>query len=114
MQRVGAGYELDVTRPALTDDFPADPALRASFTRDVLPRSELASAVYARWQLFTPSYGAYRDIDTFDYREDYQLGPALTARLAVARTELGSDRSFLVPSAPTTPPPVRARLRAAI
>jgi hypothetical protein len=99
IQRVGLGYELILTRPALTDDFPDDPTLRAAFTRDVLPRSELESAVYARWQLFTPVWAPFRDIDTFDYREDFQLGPTATARLAVARTELGSDRSFLVPSA---------------
>jgi hypothetical protein len=99
IQRVGLGYELIVTRPALTDDFPDDPTLRADFTRDVLPRSELESAVYARWQLFTPVFAPFRDIDTFDYREDFQLGPTATLRLAVARTELGSDKSFLVPSA---------------
>src|SRR5262249_3179129 len=77
------------------DDFPVDPTLRAAFARDVLPRSEVASGPFARWQLFTPVYAALRDIDTYDFREDYQVGPALEARVAAALTGLGSDRNFL-------------------
>jgi hypothetical protein len=94
VQRVSVGHDLNVVRPALVEDFPADATLRMAFTRDVLPRSELASALFARWQLFTPVFSAYRDIDTFDFREDYQLGPSLEARVSAARTELGSDKDF--------------------
>ncbi len=94
-QTVGVGHELALQRPALIDEFPEDPVLREAFTRDVLPRSELASAIFAAWELYTPVYGAYRDLDTFDFREDYQLGPLVTARATFARQELGSDRDFV-------------------
>jgi hypothetical protein len=97
--RAGGGHELARSRPALPDDFPDDPVLAAAFRRDVLPRSELSSALFARALLFTPIYAAYRDLDTFDLREDYQLGPSLEARASLARTELGSDRDFVRVSA---------------
>jgi hypothetical protein len=93
-QKVALGHELGIARPALSPGFPDEEVLRAAFTRDVLPRSERVSALFASWELYTPVYGAYRDLDTFDFREDFQLGPLVTARAAAARTELGSERDF--------------------
>jgi hypothetical protein len=92
---VSVGHELSVVRPTLVDGFPDDPTLRAAFTRDVMPRSELASALYASYQVYTPEYASYRDLSTFDLREDYQLGPDLLARVSVARGELGSEHDFV-------------------
>jgi hypothetical protein len=94
VQRVGVGHELSLSRPRLPADFPDDPALAAAFTRDVLPRSELASAVFARWQLFTPVYATVRDLSTFDFREDYLTGPEVEARVSQALQLLGSERDF--------------------
>jgi hypothetical protein len=97
--RAGGGHELAVSRPALPDDFPDDMTLGAAFVRDVLPRSELSSALFVRGQLFTPTYAAYRDLDTFDFREDYQIGPSVEARASLAFGAIGSERDFLRVSA---------------
>ena len=94
IQRVSAGHELDLSRPRLSDDFTADPVLRQSFTDHVLTRSELSSALYLRWRLFTPTYMTARDLDTFDLREDYQVGPSIDTKVSAARTELGSEHDF--------------------
>jgi hypothetical protein len=102
IQRVGIGYSLAVSRPALVDDFPDDPTLRAAFTRDVLPRSEISSGPFLHWLLFTPVWGAYRDIDTFDFREDYQLGPMLEAKATANLAALGSDVDHLDVAATAT------------
>lgn len=95
VQRVAAGYEVNVSRPSVPGDFDGTAALRAAFERDVLPRSEFTSGPYLRWQLFTPIYAPYRDLQTFDFREDIQLGPSVSARLTAVRTEFGSDENFL-------------------
>lgn len=93
--RVGGGYELSIDRPRLPAEFPDDDALRAAFTRDVLPPSEVISGPFVRAQLFTPIYAARRDLATFDFREDYQLGPSLEARAGVALDALGADGDFV-------------------
>ena len=94
VQRVGFGHELSLSRPRLPGDFPDDELLRQAFTRDVLPRSELSSALFTRWQLFTPVYVALRDLSTFDFREDYLTGPELEARVSQALELLGSETNF--------------------
>src|SRR5262249_32074731 len=102
IQRVGLGYALNFARPALVDDFTTDPTLRAAFTRDVLPRSEVSTGPFVHWTLFTPVWGAYRDIDTFDFREDYRLGPMLEATAVAGLHALGSDVDHLDVAATAT------------
>src|SRR5262249_3421844 len=102
IQRVGLGYALNFARPALVDDFTTDPTLRAAFTRDVLPRSEVSTGPFVHWPLFTPVWGAYRDIDTFDFREDYRLGPMLEAKAVADLHALGSDVDHLDVAATAT------------
>jgi hypothetical protein len=94
IQRVGVGHDLTLNRPEVPADFAGDAMLQAAFRRDVLPPSELVSSVFAHWQLFTPVYAAVRDLATFDFREDYQLGPLLDVKVGEALEALGSDRNF--------------------
>lgn len=93
--RVTVGHELTVRRPRVLDDFPGDEVARAAFTRDVLPRSERASRLFARYSFFTPWYRIYRNIDSFDLTEDVQLGPELSLELGAAREEIGSEANFV-------------------
>ena len=92
--RIAAGHDLAVRRPRLLDGFGGDAVDAAAFTRDVLPRSERASALFTRYSLFTPVYAVYRNIDSFDLPEDQQLGPDLTVELGLARTLFGSEANF--------------------
>lgn len=89
-----AGYELRIDRRSLPADFPADDVLRAAFARDVLGRSERSSALVLRYNLFTPVFATYRNVDTFDLPEEVRLGPDLRAEVAVARRLLGSEEDF--------------------
>jgi hypothetical protein len=96
IQRVQLGYGFSVVRPSFTGDFPsADPAVRADFARQIFPRSERVSDLFAGYSFFQPRYVIYRDLDTFDLREDRTLGPSGGASAAVARRALGSDRDFV-------------------
>ncbi len=95
VNRVSLGHEVELTRPSFAAGFPFDEADRDAFARDVFPRSELSSALFARWLLFTPTYRTFRDLDTFDLSEDKQLGPQLEAVVSVASTALGSERDFI-------------------
>lgn len=93
--RLVVGHQLDVQRPEVRDDFPGDEVARAEFEREVLPRSERSSALFARYFLFTPIYKVYRNIDTFDLAEDLRLGPEVTAEVASALEPIGSEVDFL-------------------
>lgn len=94
LQRVGVGYDFSVVRPSFTDDFPPDAQLRAQFAARYFPRSELTSGLFARYQVFTPRYLVYRDLNTFDLRENVRLGPSLDAALTRAEPLLGSERAW--------------------
>lgn len=95
IQRVSAGHGFSVVRPSFTPDYPeADPAVRAAFVREIFPRSERLSELSASWSMFTPRYFVYRDVDTFDLREDVRLGPRANAGLSRALRALGSEREF--------------------
>ena len=96
--RISAGHFFDVQRPEVRNAFPT-PEARAAFEADVLPRSELASSVFARWTMFTPVYRVYRNIDTFDLSEDQRLGPDLSLELSNALEVIGSDANFVTGSA---------------
>jgi hypothetical protein len=52
--RITVGHDLQVRRPNVLDDFPGDPVAQEAFERDVLPRSERASRLFARYSFFTP------------------------------------------------------------
>ena len=88
------GHEVSVQRPEIDGELMLDPATRQAFERDVLPRSELASALFVRYKLFTPVYERYLDLRTYELQEDYRLGPTWEAELAVAANELGGDTDF--------------------
>lgn len=94
--QLNVGHEyLETRNQGLAKDVAAlEPAVRAAWERDVLPRSEVSSAVFFEYNLFTPRYATYRDLATYDLREDYRVGPALDLRVAGALTALGSDENF--------------------
>lgn len=95
VQRVSLGYQLDSTRPTLPDDFAQPDAVRDAFVRDVFPRSERTSSVYTVYQVFTPRFVAYRDISTYDLKEDATLGPDVSATFGAAARVLGSENNFV-------------------
>lgn len=94
IQRVSAGYEFDLTRPELFDFPYAEPAAEL-FAEQVFPRSERSSALFVSYRLFTPDFRAYRDLDTFDLREDVRLGPHLELRVSGASELFGSENDFV-------------------
>jgi hypothetical protein len=95
LHRFAFGHELEVSRPSLLDTFPGDATQREAFERDVLPRSERTSALYARYQLYSPRYSIYRDLDTFDLSEHRNIGPDIELRLSAGGAALGSEARFL-------------------
>lgn len=105
IQRVSAGYGFSAYRPSFVEGFPEDPALRAAAEAGVrssgqrvaerfFPPAERISALSIGYSLFTPVYRTYRDLGTFDLREDRQLGPKLSLGLGRAFRALGSDQDF--------------------
>jgi hypothetical protein len=92
--RVTVGHELDIQRPEVRDNFPGDEGARAAFEAEILPRSERASSLFARYSFFTPVYRTYRNMDSFDLGEDQQLGPDATAQVASAMKPIGSEATF--------------------
>ncbi|HUH04090.1 MAG TPA: hypothetical protein VML75_18965 [Kofleriaceae bacterium] len=99
LYRVSAGHDLHVQRPAVPDDFAFPEAVRDAFVRDVFPRSERTSSLFARLNVFTPRYVAYRDISTYDLSEDARLGPEATVTAGAALEAIGAETNFLFASA---------------
>ncbi|HET6149743.1 MAG TPA: hypothetical protein VFH68_19550 [Polyangia bacterium] len=94
VHRVTGGYRVDSRRSQVPGDFPALD-LVPLFLRQIAPVSETRSEPYVQYDLFTPRYGIYRDLNTFDLRENVTLGPSLSARVAAGLPELGADfRAF--------------------
>jgi hypothetical protein len=102
IQRVSLGYEVESQRPELPSGFAFSDAVADAFRQDVLPRSERTSSLYGRYNLFTPRFTAYRNIDTYDLREDARLGPDLQLTGGAALELLGSESNFLFASASAT------------
>jgi hypothetical protein len=94
IHRISAGHEYSVVRPTFTPDFPDDPAARAEFAREKFPRSERVSDVFLGYVVFQPRYRAYRDLNSFDLREDRQLGGSADARVSLAAKALGGEENF--------------------
>ena len=101
---VTGGHALSIRRPSVFDDFGegvASPTrfrvavARAAFERDVLPRSERASAMFLRYSLFTPRYIVYRNLSTYDLPEDARLGPDFGLTVSTALKLLGSEQNFV-------------------
>jgi hypothetical protein len=103
--RLTAGHTLSIRRPSVQDDFgqqgialPTKERVeiaRAAFERDVLPRSERVSAVFVRYNVFTPEFIVYRDLDSYDLPEDARLGPEASVELSSALQIIGSEENFL-------------------
>jgi hypothetical protein len=72
------------------DDFP-EPALAATFLAEIAPRSEMRSEAYARYEMFTARYGVFRNLDTFDLRENRRLGPWVKVEVAAGTPAWGAD-----------------------
>ncbi len=94
IQRVTLGHELSLHRASLPKDFPADPELRTRFEARVLPRAQRTSMPTLQYEAFAPRYRVYRDLDTFDFREDWRLGPRASLKVGRAIEALGSDIGF--------------------
>jgi hypothetical protein len=96
IQRVSGGYSFSVIRPRFHESFPVeDPAVREAFAAQVFPRSERLSTLFTGYSLFTPRYRVYRDFETYDLREDVQLGPGLSLSLSHAPRWLGSENQYV-------------------
>lgn len=93
-QQVSFGYTIDSTRPRLLEDFPGISAQREPFERAVLPVSELESAPFVSYALFTPRFKTRRNVHTYDLAEDYRLGPDLEASYGVGLRAFGSTYTF--------------------
>jgi hypothetical protein len=101
IQRVSLGHLFDDRRSSTLPTFPGDPAdpQRALDERRFLdqftPVSERRSEPYLGYSLFTPRYAVYRDLNTFDLRENRQLGPNLSLRVGYGLPALGADFTAL-------------------
>jgi len=94
IQRITLGHHIDSHRSQVPEDFP-DPDQAPLFLAQYAPVSETRSEPFVQYSLFTPRYAIYRDLNTFDLRENVLLGPTLTASLAYGSPELGADfRAF--------------------
>ncbi len=94
IHRITFGHHVDTHRSLAPGDFP-DPDKAPLFLAQYAPVSETRSEPFVQYSLFTPRYAIYRDLNTFDLRENVLLGPSLTASLAYGSPELGADfRAF--------------------
>jgi hypothetical protein len=103
VHRVGLGYGVATVRPSFTSDFPPDtvppdpmtPSLREQFALEVFPLSQRVAAVSMDYGVSTPVWVTYRDLDTFDLREDRQVGPSAGASVSRAADIIGSDVTYV-------------------
>jgi hypothetical protein len=95
IQRVTFGHRFDRWRSSTLPDFPGTPVQADAFLAEFAPLSETRSEAYLRYEMFTPRYTTFRDLDTFDLRENRQLGPSLTVEAGAGLPALGADfRAF--------------------
>jgi hypothetical protein len=96
IQRVSVGHELSLVRPSFTSDFPYAPGSpeRDQFSQEVFPLSERVSDLFLRYELFTPRYRVFRDLNTFDFRENVRLGPYLSLKAGRTFSWVGSQSDF--------------------
>ena len=94
IQRLTTGYRVSRQRSLVLQDFPTDandPSLANEFLARWAPLPETRSEPYLRYELFTARYGVFRDLDTFDLRENRRLGPLLALEFASGLPALGAD-----------------------
>jgi outer membrane protein assembly factor BamA len=99
IQRASLGYRFDDRRSSPFEDRSvygnATEAQIQEFVGERAPITEQRSEPYLGYDLFTAWYAIYRDLDTFDLRENQRLGPAVSLRAAYGAPELGADfRAF--------------------
>ena len=98
IQRLTLGYRFDDRLSEEVGNFAyagATPAEIQAFLEQYAPITERRSEPYLRYDMFTARYAIYRDLNTFDLRENVRLGPSLTLRVAYGSPELGADfRAF--------------------
>lgn len=93
--RFTLAHELHIARPTVPDTFSGNDTARASFVANVLPRSELTSALAFRYEVFRPRYRSYRNVETFDLPEDELVGADLKLESALASRYFGSEVDFV-------------------
>jgi hypothetical protein len=94
-QQLSIGYSVSSTRSEPLGTFPGTNVQRESFQRDVLPRSELISAPFVSYTIFTPRFRTLRNINTYELAEDVRYGPTISASSSLGMKALGGDRNFL-------------------
>ena len=92
--QVSFGHSLDSTKPRLLEGFAGAVEQRDPFIQRVLPPSEVDSAPFVSYAMFTPRYRTRRNVGTYDLAEDLRLGPDLEASYGVGLELLGSDANF--------------------
>jgi hypothetical protein len=93
--RLKAGHQLTSAHYRVADDFGFPMPLQTAFERDVLPRSEVTSALYLGYEVFVPHYREYRNVGGFDLAEDVRLGPSADSTVSFGMEVLGSDTNFI-------------------
>jgi len=93
--RFKAGHQLVSQSYDVLPDFAFPPPIQAAFERDVLPRSEVTSALYLGYEVFVPNYREYRNVGGFDLAEDVRLGPSADTTVSFGLEVLGSDADFI-------------------
>jgi hypothetical protein len=96
IRRVTAGYRVDARQSRVPADFAFDATTAQQFLNEWAPISETRSEPYLGFQMFTPRYEIYRDLNTFDLRENRQLGPSLSALVGYGLPAFGADFPALV------------------
>jgi hypothetical protein len=98
IQRVTFGHRFDRTRSTTLPDYPGGPSTPAdadAFLAEFAPLPETRSEPYLRYDMFVARYVTFRDLDTFDLREDRQVGPSVTVEAGASLPALGADyRSY--------------------
>ncbi len=85
------GYRIVWDRPETILPPDTSPENSEAFTRDVLGRVETRTGPFIRYDLFKREFRIYRNINTFDFPEDVQLGPEVRLTAAFNPQALGSD-----------------------
>jgi hypothetical protein len=98
IQRLTVGYLFDDRRSLPLEGFDyggATPAQIQELLDNYAPIDEVRSEPYVGYSMFTPRYAIYRNLNTFDLRENRQLGPSAQLVAAYGAPELGADfRAF--------------------
>ncbi len=91
---ISFGHEWLSARPKLLELDGLEGAVEESFRRALLPRSERSSAITAAIDFFRADFVTYRNINGYDLPEVKNVGPKLHFDMALALTQLGSERGF--------------------